>query len=177
MTHTCNVCGVTKDASEFYPGVKSRCKECHKEKVRLNRIEKAEYYRTYDAYRYRNDPKVKKRHRKYQSTEAGKLSMLTSRQKWLHENQDKRAAHVLLGNAVRDGRVVKLDNCEMCGASDCRIHGHHDDYAFPLSVRWLCQKCHVAVHRADDERLTELDEAAQNFDATAKPRGRHVTEK
>ena len=174
MTHTCKVCGVTSDAAEFYKGVNTRCKECHKQKVRENRREKADYYRTYDAHRYRTDPKVKSRHRRYQATEAGKASIRASREKWLLENAGKRAAHVILNNAVRDGRVLKPDTCQTCGAPGCTIHGHHQDYTKPLDVKWVCSLCHVAIHRKEDERLSALHEAAINFDSTPKPRGKYV---
>lgn len=173
MTHTCTVCGVTSDVSEFYKGVNCRCKECHKIKVRENRAQKAEYYRTYDAFRYQNDPKVKNRHKRYAKTERGKASLEASRKRWVSGNKEKRAAHTLLGNAIRDGRVVKPENCSECGACG-RIEGHHDDYAKPLEVRWLCRSCHVAHHRSEDDKLSALREAAESFDASPKLRGRHA---
>lgn len=148
---TCNICGVTSDKATFYAGVTSRCAECHKEKVRENRAAKVDYYRSYDAKRYQEDPKVKARHRRYRETEAGKVSMREARRKWEQENSDKRAAHVILRNAVRDGRIEKPDSCSICGADGTRIHGHHEDYAKPLEVIWCCQKCHVAIHRENAE--------------------------
>ena len=33
----------------------------------------------------------------------------------------------------------------MCGAANAQ--GHHEDYAKPLDVTWLCARCHSAVHR------------------------------
>ncbi len=152
MTNTCKVCGVTSDAAEFYGRVNTRCKECHKQKVRENRKAKADYYKEYDAYRYQNDPKVKKRHKRYQKTEAGKQSVKKSRKKWLEANAEKRAAHVILGNAVRDGRKVKPDACESCGKNNCRIEGHHEDYTKPLDVFWVCRECHVKIHNGGFER-------------------------
>lgn len=146
MTYTCKVCGVTSDAAEFYKGVTSRCKECHKVKVRENRKEKAEYYRAYDAKRFQEDPKVRERHRRYQATEAGKASMREAREKWHSANPDKKAAHTILNNAVRDGRKEKPKECEVCGATG-RIEGHHHDYALPLDVKWLCRQCHVNEHK------------------------------
>lgn len=149
MIRTCNICGTTSQASEFYSGVTNRCKECHKAKVRENRAEKAEYYRSYDAMRFQKDPKIRERHRRYQATDNGKLSIKKSREKWLLQNSDKRAAHILLGNAVRNGRLSKPNVCQVCGAGG-RIHGHHDDYAKPLDVIWCCAKCHTAIHKELD---------------------------
>jgi len=173
MTNICKVCGVTSDAAEFYAGVNTRCKECHKAKVRENRVQKADYYREYDAYRYQADPKVRQRHRRYAATEGGKAALTASRKKWHEANAEKRAAHTILNNAVRDGRAVKPANCQCCGSTG-RIEGHHKDYTLPLDVMWLCRSCHVAEHRKESEHLTRMNEAALSFDPTPKPRGKSV---
>ena len=148
MTYTCKICGKTSDAAEFYRGVTSRCKECHKEMSRKNRAENLEYYSAYDAKRFQLDPRVRQRHALYRSTEQGRNSMNAARAKWLAGNAIKRAAHVILGNAVRDGRIEKPLVCSECGAGG-RIDGHHDDYSLPLVVSWLCRMCHVAKHCAN----------------------------
>ena len=149
MTYTCKVCGVTSDAAEFYTGVTNRCKECHKKKVKENREKKSDYYRDYDAKRFREDPKVKDRHKRYQKTTAGKLSMEASRTKWVEKSPEKRAAHVILGNAVRDGLVIKPEFCSKCGKKEVsrRIHAHHHDYTKPVDVTWLCAQCHKDEHK------------------------------
>jgi hypothetical protein len=36
--------------------------------------------------------------------------------------------------------------CEKCGASDVKVHAHHDDYGEPLKVRWFCVPCHRLHH-------------------------------
>ena len=148
MTNTCKVCGMTSDTVEFYTGVSNRCKECHKIKVKENREAKSDYYREYDAKRFQNDPKVKERHKKYQKTDAGKASMTASRKKWVSQSPEKRAAHVLLGNAVRNGFVVKPIFCSKCGKHENsrKIHAHHEDYTKPLDVIWLCAQCHKNEH-------------------------------
>ena len=149
MTHTCKVCGVTDNDAEFYNRVNTRCKECHKIKVRENRQSKIEYYRQYDTKRFQDDPKVRARHKRYQKTVAGKSSMAKSRKKWLSQRPEARAAHIILGNAVRDGRIEKPKNCSRCSKHENsrKIHAHHEDYAFPLSVVWLCAQCHSDTHK------------------------------
>ena len=85
------------------------------------------------------------RHKRYQATEAGKASVRKAQIKWKSENPEKRAAHVILGNRIRDGYIVKPDTCQDCGAGGT-IHGHHHDYAKPLDVEWLCPLCHAQRH-------------------------------
>jgi len=149
----CKECLIIKPDFDFYKHKKTssrrfgKCKECVKFRVRQNRREKIEYYRQYDAARFKSDPKVKERHRRYQKTSAGKASMGASRKKWIEENQDKRAAHVILGNAVKNGKKDKPNECSICGRPHHRIHGHHDDYTKPLDVIWCCPQCHADIHR------------------------------
>jgi hypothetical protein len=54
---------------------------------------------------------------------------------------EKRKAHWTVENALRSGKLVK-GPCEV--SHDCagRIEAHHDDYAKPLEVRWLCKRHH-----------------------------------
>ena len=56
----------------------------------------------------------------------------------------KRMASTLVQRALRLGLLTKKP-CERCGATH-RIEGHHEDYAQPLVVRWLCKRCHTARH-------------------------------
>ena len=45
--------------------------------------------------------------------------------------------------ALRRGVVVR-EACEACKAEPA--HAHHDDYDFPLRVRWLCRAHHRQWH-------------------------------
>lgn len=64
--------------------------------------------------------------------------------KWFVKHRRlEHAAHIIVSNAVRDGRL-KRGACEICGA--LKVHGHHIDYTQPLKVRWLCVPHHKAVH-------------------------------
>lgn len=66
--------------------------------------------------------------------------------RWSARNPEKCRANSAVTNAVRDGRLDKPKACEGCGAEK-RLHGHHEDYAKPLEVRWLCAQCHKDRHR------------------------------
>ena len=137
MKH-CNTCNTTKDDSEFHnrkaskDGLAARCKLCQRE---------------YDNSRLR-DPKRMEMRRAYQKTESGKAAHSRATKKWVDKNTIKRAVHVITGNAIRNGKLEKQP-CEVCG--DSIVHAHHDDYAFPMQVRWLCNEHHNEWHRVNGE--------------------------
>lgn len=151
----CNKCGENKDTSEFYrhpqnsDGLFGKCKTCTKRDVRENRRKRAEYYREYDRQRAMTPDRVAAR-KEYLNTEEGRAAARRAKDKYHENNPTKRKAHHALNNAVRDGKVVKPDSCSECGAGGI-IHGHHDDYAKPLEVRWLCTTCHKAWHDENGE--------------------------
>jgi ribosomal protein S27AE len=152
----CFKCGERKPLTEFYKhpqmadGRLNKCKECNKLDVKNNKALRADYYRDYEKQRANLPHRVAAR-RAYALTDAGKKSGAKAKKKWLENNTVKRAAHIILGNAVRDGKIVKLDVCEECGEGG-KIHGHHDDYSQPLYVRWLCPKCHADWHKRNEPR-------------------------
>jgi len=134
----CFKCGEVKPLSDFYKhkemadGHVNKCKDCNKKDVTKNRKDKIDYYREYD--RNRGSRQTSEYQRNYRN-----------------EYPMKYAAHVMISNAVRDGRVIKKNNCEQCGLETKNIHGHHDDYAKPLEVRWLCPPCHKMWHNENGE--------------------------
>jgi hypothetical protein len=60
------------------------------------------------------------------------------------KNKGKVAVWVKLNRAVKDGRINK-GRCVVCGSK--KVVGHHENYAKPLKVTWLCQKHHVHLHK------------------------------
>lgn len=76
-------------------------------------------------------------------------------------NKDKRKAGQLARKAVKGGQIIKPDACTHCGKS-IKLEMHHPDYARPLDVVWLCEKCHIQLHmkanghtpRADGHNLS-----------------------
>ncbi len=59
--------------------------------------------------------------------------------------REKAVARTRLWNEIKRGNIVKGE-CEV--GEDClgQIEGHHDDYAKPLDVRWLCKRHHMQHH-------------------------------
>ncbi|HEC73154.1 MAG TPA: hypothetical protein ENI26_02140 [Methylophaga aminisulfidivorans] len=86
--------------------------------------------------------------REYARTEAGKQAATKAKVSYIQRNPTKRQAHNQVANALRDGRLEKQP-CEVCGEKE--VHAHHDDYAKPLDVRWLCNKHHNEWHRIHGE--------------------------
>lgn len=148
----CFKCNKIKPLTEFYKhpamadGRVNKCKECNKKDVRENREKKVDYYREYDAFRYRRDDTIKERNARYAALNKGKDNHL--KRDYVSRNPKKRAAHVLLGNAVRDGVIQKPIKCSRCNefTPSRRLHGHHYDYNKPLDVIWLCASCHGFEH-------------------------------
>lgn len=153
MNHkTCFKCSTKKPTTEFYKhramgdGYMGKCKECTKRDVRENRNANIEEWREYDreraslphrvaqrkeiAERWKRDPQLKKRRKELSKS-------------WQERNTIKRAAHIITGNAIRDGKLLR-QSCEVCG--DKRSEAHHDDYTRPLNVKWLCKLHHTARH-------------------------------
>jgi hypothetical protein len=77
-------------------------------------------------------------------------------------------AQCVVTNAVKSGRLVRPDSCSVCGitvnsdkikniihpvdqywpsAQTFWLQAHHDDYAKPKEVRWLCIYCHRQWHK------------------------------
>lgn len=134
----CNACGTEQEDSCFHKrkaspdGLAAKCKSCQS---------------AYDKARANAPHRVAAR-KAYSQTEAGKIAGSRAKKKWADNNAIKRAANVMVGNALRSGKLVK-EPCETCGEKDS--HGHHDDYAKPLEVRWLCSKHHTEWHDKNGE--------------------------
>jgi len=144
----CKQCG-EDDQGEFYISNKSKCKACVRSGVKANRKANSDYYKQYDKNRDQNPDRIEMKKR-YAKTESGIAAGNKSKRKWQANNIVKRAAHILVGNAIRDGKLIK-QACEIC--ENKKVHAHHDDYSKPLEVRWLCSKCHEQWHEENGEAL------------------------
>lgn len=76
-------------------------------------------------------------------------------------------AREALKRAVRAGRIVKPDPCQGCAGQAGRIVGHHTNYAKPLEVEWLCDRCHEQRHENDldeQQRAVLFGRRSQRYD-------------
>jgi len=147
----CKQCGELKALDDYYahPDTADRksakCVECVKENARANRAKNIEYYREYDRNRGGG-----RWSQEYLNSMEYRDSCSRSNKKYRKQNPHKYKAHSAVSNAVRDGRLEKPGACETCDDTGV-IHGHHDDYAYPLEVRWLCAACHRQWHMKHGE--------------------------
>lgn len=133
----CFKCKKTKTLALFYKhsqmkdGHLNKCIECAKKDVAKHREENIEKIRAYDRKR-------------------GSRQSRESLQKYRAENPAKYRATSMVSNAIRAGKLFR-EPCEICGRED--THAHHDDYAKPLNVRWLCPPHHFEWHKKHGEGL------------------------
>lgn len=176
----CKKCSTEKPADQYYANDRT-CKECRKAAVRKNRAEKVDYYREYDRIRFKEDPKVRERNKRYQQTEAGKISieksrkkysdsvsgkivLSESRKKWYEEHKVMVYERTLeyrnefpkkyaAHNAVHCAKIKGDLVPQPCEicGKESRTHAHHDDYDKKLDVRWLCSRHHRLWHSEHGE--------------------------
>lgn len=82
-----------------------------------------------------------------------------------------RAAHAAVAAAVRSGVLERAASCEDCGAECAPLQAHHEDYAAPLDVIWLCASCHQGRHSFRLLGLRAERLAASSEDAFEMPPG------
>jgi hypothetical protein len=146
--------------SEFYrhasmaDGHLNICKACVKERMQTYRARNIDRIRAYD--RSRADLPDRIEHRK----NAPRPSLSINRQyqrKYQVKYPERHSARMVARSAVRRGDLRVPDLCEACHQRR-RLHGHHDDYSKALDVRWLCDPCHKAHHKAEREAARQSSE-------------------
>lgn len=152
MSKTCTKCGASKPKSDFYSRG-AQCKSCICLRVKAYRDANIDRVREYDRNRpnakMRSNSCVERNRKKYHSDPEFKASALKSRASWKKNNRIKRNAHVIVGNAISAGKLVRQP-CEVCQTTNA-VHAHHEDYSAPLEVRWLCRTHHAARHKELNE--------------------------
>ena len=71
-------------------------------------------------------------------------SKYQKQQRWRERNPLKVWVHFCLKSAIRRG-LIEQKPCEVCGEQN--TDRHHENYALPMQVRWLCHKHHKADHK------------------------------
>jgi hypothetical protein len=135
VSKKCIKCSAVLPVSEFYThpymadGRLGKCKSCCRSAAIANRRLRIDYYREYDRERF--------------STERRQDCLSKRQRRYREANPVKTAARAAVNRSVRSGALEKKP-CEVCGA--VKVDAHHDDYAKPLHVRWLCRRHHLELH-------------------------------
>ena len=155
----CKKCRKTKNIKEFYSSYKTCCKKCcikesilwHKnhpptEKDKQKQREYQKHYRI-------ANPDYKIKQAEYYREWYAKYGRKRSRQDrelinlWQKLNPEKCRTYHLVLYAVKVGKIKKPKYCSKCRL-ERKLVAHHDDYKFPLKVRWLCYSCHKKKHNS-----------------------------
>jgi hypothetical protein len=91
---------------------------------------------------HRAQPEVRAQRAEYQKTHRAKP-----------DQRAKVRARAAVNAALDSGKLTRQP-CEKCGDPD--THGHHDDHAKPLDVRWLCPRHHIEAHGGTFRPVTNL---------------------
>ena len=149
----CARCNSEKSEQDFYARDRT-CKACRCAMVRANRVAKLDQYQAYDRSRASLEHRVQARAR-YQQTAEGRCAATRAKRRYAERYAQRRAANVAVGNAVRDGHLLKLP-CQVCGAS--KTEAHHPVYSQPLNVVWLCKPHHQQLHNEFPRKLYDQSE-------------------
>lgn len=129
------------------------CGECNvckaRERARQQREENPEHVRALDSARYYRDyDKRRAAADAYQQTPEGRQKVREASRRWNAANREKRLAQNRARRALKAGKIER-GPCEREAEGECRgrIEMHHDDYAKPLEVRWLCASHHGETRR------------------------------
>ena len=134
---TCFKCQTEKPIEDFYThprmadGRLGKCKECTKADSHKRFTEKL------------LDPHWSIKERERQRKKEEKRRVLGLVKKYTKGKYPRPIANTKMGEAVRSGKLKKLP-CQVCGNK--RTQGHHEDYAKPLDVVWLCTRHHADRH-------------------------------
>lgn len=119
-----------------------RCSKCKKNGEDFVKYSTDKYGHQYYRCNKCNTEKVKK----YRKTENGKKNTYKAVSKSIKNNKEKHRARLKVYYQIKTGKIIKPKVCEKCGKNK-KLFGHHTDYSKPLSVLWVCLKCHSLIHK------------------------------
>jgi len=129
ITTKCPTCGKRRRPASL---TRNQCRPCVREYHHL--------------WAKRNADKVKGHRDKYRERHHSRITAKEriAATKYRGANPHKIWAQNAAATALRLG-FIKRESCLSCGFFDAEMR--HPDYAFPLSVIWLCHPCYMHHHR------------------------------
>ena len=145
----CFKCKNIKPLNEFYKhpqmadGHLNKCKVC----TRKDSQYRVDVKRLDLTWVMQERERCREKSANYRSMGKAQPPSRAVRKKWLCRNPEKRRAHSMAGNAVRNGKITKPGKCDTCNTPAEDLEMHHEDYSKPLDVKWLCFGCHGKTRR------------------------------
>ena len=154
----CKKCGETKSIKDFYLSNRVSCKECLKERTILwqkNNLQRFKEHSAKQIAKRRTDPDYRKKQAKFYRKWYAKYGRKRAKNHqemnnlWRKLNPEKCKTGQLVRIALKLGKLKKPKHCSKCRLKR-KLVAHHDNYEFPLKVRWLCYSCHKNLHNSKD---------------------------
>lgn len=153
LMKVCGQCGALKNVSEFYKdksrkdGLGYGCKACDKAKGAKSYLKnkdaiRAKHKAHWAKYSVENEAKLREKNKREREC-ADKAQTAKKRGEYLQKYEPKRIAKNAVRSMILTGRMI-AQPCEICG--EVKADAHHDDYAKPIDVRWLCRRHHKQWH-------------------------------
>jgi len=134
---TCFKCNHTGPLSDFYPhkrmadGHLNKCIKCTKADAKARREAK------------KKDPEWMIKERARCRVKFAKYRADGRYKKYPRAKYPMPSANKQSDAAIRTGKIKRLP-CEICGKTDAQ--GHHEDYAKPMDLKFLCARHHADRH-------------------------------
>ena len=172
---TCTVCKADKDLTNFgkqkgtSTGLRSACKKCHTEKVKLYAASNKEKVQAYKKTHYlENRGQILNQSKLYRNENLDRVKSINAQ--WKRENSDlvriynqnRKAKKRMQTGAISKNIVKKLmalqsGKCTNC-ATDLHNSGHHLDHMMPIylgglhadeNLQLLCPTCNLRKYNKD----------------------------
>ncbi len=161
-TKRCGKCATVKTHDQFNKrtkakdGLQSNCRACTAAQYLKNReLIRSRQRETWPAYAAKNRDRLAAKDRRRRQENS--LLDVEYRREYKIRFAPKIAAKNAVRSMILTGRM-KQTPCEICGKEPA--DAHHDDYAEPLSVRWLCRSHHAEWHAKNGEAPNGRADAA-----------------
>jgi hypothetical protein len=125
----CSLCGMAFEQRAWQIGQSRWCRPCRRKRANEASRNDPEKARTAAKKRYAANPDYFRNYAESRRADP--------------EYRAKRAARRKVATEIEAGRLSR-QACEVCG--DRKADAHHDDYAKPLDVAWLCHRHHMERH-------------------------------
>jgi hypothetical protein len=164
-TKRCPKCNTEKPLTKFYSdksrpgGTSPYCISCHSQYAKERYLANPKYFRQRSNTYYYDDPErsreiqrqFKLRHpeRARKDSENYRLRHrddLNAKRRKTGVRARQRYAETQIAARIADGRIIRPSKCSRCGRV-VFVNAHHPDYSKPLSIIWLCSRCHGLIHR------------------------------